>query len=434
MTVPESTETLVSLAVALGIGLLVGMERGWNRREEEEGSRVAGWRTFGLIGLLGGVLAISVPFAGGGLLVCGLAAVALFFALGYWRESDTADAIGITTEVAAIATFALGALAGHGEMAVAASAAIVMTMILGFKPEMQGLLQRLERRELLATLRLLLISVVFLSLLPDEGFGPWQAINPDRIWRMVVVIATIGYVGYFAIRLIGPAAGLAVTALLGALVSSTAVTIGLSKQAAREPERRPILAAGIGLASSVMLLRLTVVGGIVAPAILVPLAVALIPAALAGAVVAGLQLRHAMASDTPAEQERGNPLDLGGAMKMGTIFALAAFLVQAAQNLIGSAALYPLAGIAGLVNVDAISISLAGGVAAGSIEAATAATAILIAALVNTLVKPVMAGAIAGSGLAVRLAPSILVSVAAGVGGWFTAQGMDLPNPFAPAG
>ena len=418
MTAPESFDTLLALAVSLGIGLLIGLERGWSHRDEGEGGRVAGWRTFGLIGLLGGVLSVAAGFAGTLLLPAGLAAVALFFGLGYWREAGPEEGLGITTEVAAIVTFGLGALAGHGELAVAASAAIVMAMILGFKPEMHGLLQRIERRELMATLRLLLISVVFLSLLPDRGFGPWEAINPYKIWRMVVIIAAIGYAGYFAIRLIGPAAGLAATALLGALVSSTAVTIGLSRRAAREPDARPMLAAGIGLASTVMLARIVLVVGIVAPALLGPLAAALVPAALAGAAVAGMQLRWAAAEGPPDAPERGDPLDLGGAVALGALFAAAAFLVQAVRNLVGEAGLYPLAALSGLFDVDAISLSLAGSVAGGSVGGDVAAAAILLAVLVNTLVKPAMAGGIGGSGLALRLAPSIGASVAAGAAGW----------------
>ncbi|BBK41755.1 hypothetical protein STVA_17750 [Allostella vacuolata] len=416
MAAPGSFDTLLALAVSLGVGLLIGLERGWAHRDE--GGRVAGWRTFGLTGLLGGVLSVAAGFAGALLLPAGLAAVTLFFGLGYWREARPREGLGITTEVAAMVTFGLGALAGHGELAVASSAAIVMAMILGFKPEMHGLLQRIERRELMATLRLLLISVVFLSLLPDRGFGPWEAINPYRIWRMVVVIAAIGYAGYFAIRLIGPAAGLAATALLGALVSSTAVTIGLARRAVREPDARPILAAGIGLASTVMLVRIVLVVGIVAPALLGPLAVALVPAALAGAAVAAMQLRWAAAAGPPEAPERGDPLDLGGAVALGALFAAAAFLVQAVRNLVGEAGLYPLAALSGLFDVDAISLSLAGSVAGGSVGGDVAAAAILLAVLVNTLVKPAMAGAIGGSGLALRLAPSIGASVAAGAAGW----------------
>ncbi|WP_374450382.1 MgtC/SapB family protein [Stella sp.] len=412
---------LPDLAVALGIGLLVGLERGWTHREGGAGGRVAGWRTFGLIGLAGGVLALTGG-ADGVLLPVGLFAVALFLGLGYWREARTEGGLGVTTEVAAVVTFGLGALAGSGQPAVAASAAIVVTLLLGFKPEMHGLLQRIERRELLATLRLLLISVVFLSLLPDRGFGPWEAINPHGIWRMVVLIAGIGYVGHFAIRMIGPRAGLTLTALLGALVSSTAVTLELSRRARGEAAQRPMLAAAIGLASAVMLVRLLVVVGVVAPAVLPRLAPSLVAAALLGAAASAWGLRRAGAPEADAPAERGDPLDLGGAIVMGGIFAAAAFLVQAVQHLIGNAGLYPLAALSGLFDVDAISISLAGGAGSGSIPAAVAADAILIAAVVNTLMKPAIAGSAGGPGFARALTLPIGASLVGGIAGWIAAR------------
>ncbi len=420
-------DTLLRLAVALGIGLLIGLERGWSKRGREEGSRVAGWRTFGVVGLMGGVLSIAGAAHGGILPAAGLAAVALFLALGYLRQTQPDSGLGITTEIAALVTFGLGLLAGHGDLAVAASAAIVLAMVLNFKPEMHALLQRIERHELQATLRLLLISVVFLSLLPDRGFGPWEGINPYRIWWMVVVIAAIGYVGYFAIRIIGPAAGMAVTALLGALVSSTAVTISLSQEARKEPGRRFILAAGIGLASSVMLVRLTIIVTIVAPTLLPSLASALLPAALAGAGVAALQLGRTAEDRAPAPTARRDPLDLGGAMAMGVLFVVAAFLVQAVQHQVGSTGLYPLAVLSGLFDVDAISISLAGGVVGGSVDAQVAVAAILIAALVNTLLKPAIAGSVGGPGLALALLLPIGAAIAAGAAGWLLSESSLMP-------
>ncbi|MGE0723913.1 MAG: MgtC/SapB family protein, partial [Alphaproteobacteria bacterium] len=171
---PASLGLLLNLAVALGIGLLIGVERGWHARDREEGQRVAGFRTFGLIGLLGGIAGIVdremllLPAAA-------MLAIAGFFALAYREAIEDDQRLGITTEVAALVTFGLGVMCGRGILAPAASAAIVMALILGFKPEMHGLIRRIDRRELLATLRLLLISVVFLSVLPNEGFGPWNA-------------------------------------------------------------------------------------------------------------------------------------------------------------------------------------------------------------------------------------------------------------------
>ncbi|MCC7276335.1 MAG: MgtC/SapB family protein [Alphaproteobacteria bacterium] len=411
-------DLLLDLAVALGIGLLIGLERGWESRADQEGGRVAGWRTFGIIGLLGGVLAVAAESQGVIVAAVGLGCVALFLALGYQRSAADREGRGITTEMSALVTFGLGVLAGRGELALSASTAIVMAVLLGIKPEMHGLLLRLERRELLATLRLLLISVVALSVLPDEGFGPWGAINPYRIWRLVVMIAAIGYVGYFAMRIIGPSGGLVATGLLGGLVSSTATTLDFARQGAGQPAQRRILAAAIGMSSAVMMARMCLLAAIVAPSLSVPLGAALLPAAMTCAAVAALLLVRSGAGAAPGGSGGRDPLDIRGAVVMGAVFAVAAFLVQAVQHLAGTAGLYPLAFLSGFFDVDAITLSLAGGVAGGGVEAPVAVAAILIAGLVNTVMKPGLVLSIAGAAMAAMTALPLVAALAVGATGW----------------
>src|SRR5208337_4265449 len=160
-------EILQRLGVALALGLLIGLERGWERRELPEGERVAGFRTFGLISLLGGVTVVLAPESRA-LSFCSVVAVlGVAVALGYWRESERSKDLSLTTTIAELLAFALGALAGEGNLIAAASTAVVVTLVLGFKPEPHHLVERIERPELLATLRLLLISVVLLPILPD---------------------------------------------------------------------------------------------------------------------------------------------------------------------------------------------------------------------------------------------------------------------------
>jgi hypothetical protein len=196
----ENTRMLGRLGVALAFGMLIGLERGWERRELPEGQRAAGLRTFDIIGLLGAVtIQLRTPM----LLVAIGAALGLLAALGYWRESQRDQDISMTTAVVVVLLpFRLGALAGIGELTVAAATAVVITLLLGFKLELHGIVRRIERLELLGTLRLLLISVVILPVLPNRGFGPWDAFNPYRTWWMVVLVAGISYVGYFAIRIL----------------------------------------------------------------------------------------------------------------------------------------------------------------------------------------------------------------------------------------
>ena len=234
---PENAQLLERLAVALAIGLLMGLERGWEYRQLPEGGRVAGIRTFGLIALLG---AIAVQLGGPYhelFLAAAILAVALLMGVGYWRETEISEDVSITTSIAALVAFSLGAMAGLGHLTIASSAAVVITTILGFRIELHSLVAHIEREELTATLRLLLITVVVLPILPNRAIGPWQAFNPYQIWWMVVLIAALSYVGYFANKFLGERRGMIVTGLFGGMTSSTAVTLTLSPDRANSQGR-----------------------------------------------------------------------------------------------------------------------------------------------------------------------------------------------------
>ena len=227
-------ERLIRMGVALGVGLTVGLERGWRAREAAEGSRIAGWRTFGLIGLAAGIWA---DIGGSNLVALGMAllAITVSLAVAYWRKSETSADRSATTLVAAIVTFALGGLAGRGHTIEAGAGAVVMTAMLSAKSTLHGWLKRLSEIELRAALQFLLISVVILPILPNRGFGPYDALNPYQIWLMVVFVAGLSFAGYAAMRIWGQQAGLMLTALLGGIVASTAIAFDFP--AAPPPDR-----------------------------------------------------------------------------------------------------------------------------------------------------------------------------------------------------
>jgi uncharacterized membrane protein (DUF4010 family) len=349
----ENLELLERLGVALALGLLIGMERGWERRELPAGERAAGFRTFGLISLLGSVTVLLSPSSGGLFFAPMVAVLGIVVALGYWREAERSNDLSLTSEVAALLAFALGALAGEGELMVAASTAVVVTLLLGFKPELHSLLERIEREELLATLRLLLISVVLLPILPDKGFGPWMAINPYRIWWMVVLVAGISYVGYFGIKLLGNERGVLATGLLGGLVSSTAVALNFSRRGREQKKSQALLAAGVVTASATMFPRMLVVVAAVAPNLVVPLLAPMLTAGIAAYAIAGWYAWRA-GPNPPAEiggeSEHRNPLDLGMAVRFGLLLAAIMFLAKGASQLTGERGLYGLAAISGLTS------------------------------------------------------------------------------------
>jgi len=390
MLLPGNLNLIRRLAVALAIGLLIGLERGWARRELPEGQRAAGFRTFGMIGLLGGVAAqVGGPLQG--LVVAVVAAaVSIFVALGYWREPWREQDVSITGLVAALLTFCLGALAGAGETTVASSTAVVVTLLLGFKPELHGIIRRIERLELLATLRLLLISVVLLPVLPNAGFGPWQAFNPYRTWWMVVLVAGVSYVGYFANRVLGEKRGILMTALCGGLVSSTAVTVNLARHAKDRAAVPNLLAAGVATATAMMFPRMLVVVG----AVSLPLARSLAkPLLSAGLLVLAAAVWFSSRSGTVSEEasdEPRNPLDLRIALQFGLFLAITMILAQGANRAMGNQGMNVLAVLAGLVDVDAISLSCASMVSQGQLPIEAAADAVLLATATNTMLKPLI--------------------------------------------
>jgi uncharacterized membrane protein (DUF4010 family) len=205
-------ETIITLALALAAGLIVGGERGWQERTGPEGSRVAGIRTFGLIGLLGGLWELVT---GGNAIAfgCGFLALGVIMGIAHYAEARADRDYGITTIIATLVTFVLGGLAVRGERSVAMAAAAVVAVLLNLKPALHQWLKRIEPKELHAALQLLLISLVILPILPDRGYGPWEALNPHELWMLVVLIAGLSFAAYVAVKVAGPEHGALLTGL-----------------------------------------------------------------------------------------------------------------------------------------------------------------------------------------------------------------------------
>src|SRR5690554_6293874 len=259
-------ELFLNLATALGIGLIIGAERGWSAREADDEKQIAGIRTFGLAGLFGGLAALSHAYFGLGAWIGLFLAYALLVVAGYLLDVRYGGDHGLTTEIALLLAFLLGSLAMTEARLLAAACAVVVAIVLKLKARLHGALRRLSADEIGGTLKLLFISVVVLPYLPNEGYGPWQAFNPYTTWWMVVLIAGIGFAAYVAVRVFGARYGLMVTALLGSVVSSTAMTVTLSRLDA--PPLRGPLAAGLLAASALMFPRVLLEVGVVNPSLL----------------------------------------------------------------------------------------------------------------------------------------------------------------------
>ena len=380
-------QILERLGVALAIGLVIGLERGWSSRRAPEGSRVAGLRTFALIALAGGMAAVlgalaSFWFTAG--IVVALALLLFAIRIGTRNDPD----LGATTEVAAIVTFALGALAALDRPIAAMAGAVATSFLLGAKPMLHAWVRKVERRELFAGLQLLLISAVVLPLAPDRDFGPYGALNPYQIWWMVVLIAGVSFAGYLAIRILGARLGVLLSGLAGGLVSSTATTLQLSRRAGGlDRALHSVVSASILAACTVMAVRVFALGSAIHPP-LMPMLIAPFGAAtvVGAAAVLWCWRRGRAPGGAAPEPVPRNPLDLRVAIGFAIMLAVVMLAARSGQAHFGTKGLYAVAAVSGLADVDAITLSIASQASLG-LSREVAVTGLAIAAAVDTLVK-----------------------------------------------
>ena len=408
-----SADAAARLAVALAVGLLIGLERGWRDRELPEGGRVAGLRTFALIGLLGGLLtlwsdSLLLP-------ATGLASVALLFGFSYARASAAAKTLSITTAVAALVTFGLGALAARGHAIIAMGSAVVVALLLDLKGPLHRGLRLIEPAELNALLQLGLLSAVILPLLPNQGYGPYEALNPFNMWLAVVLIAALSLAGHAAARFRGPRQGLLWTGLLGSLASSTAATLSLARAARDRSALAAPAAAGVVGGCGVMFVRMAAVVTLLQPRLAWPLGTLLLVPALACFVAAACQWRRPQREPAHAPVDPdGRVFDLPAALAFGVVLGAVALLARAAQAGLGAAGLYTVALVSGFADVDAILVSTVQMFTQGQLSADVLVRAALIAAGGNMVTKAALAWGIGGRALGWRVACGYAFAAAAG--------------------
>lgn len=404
--------SLARLAIALAIGLLIGLERGWSSREEKEGGRAAGIRTHALSGLLGGVSGQLSSLTDPSVLGLAFLAFAIVTGLFHWAEMRVDRSVSATGAVASLLGFALGAYAVLGDPTIAAAAAVASVLLLALKQPLHGWLKRLEWIDIRAVLILATMTFLFLPVLPDYALDPWAALNPAQIWKYAIFICSISFSGYIVTHIFGARTGITIAALAGGIVSSTATTLSLARFARSDPGTSRLAAGGALLSGAVMAARVLLITSTLAPSLLSGIAAPLLTAMAVQLLIGGLYLNQSEAAQTPP-MNLHNPFDLVSAFQLAALIGFILLVTAITLQYLGEQALLALAALSGIADVDAITLSLAE-MADGAEKPQTLMLGILIAASTNALTKIGISAFIGGQSIALWFGLGTLTAVGSG--------------------
>ena len=401
--------TFMDLLIALGIGLLVGLQK------ERVASPLAGLRTFALVSVFGAVAALISRTSGPWVVVAGLAAITTLTVMGNVMSMKKGDIDpGQTTEVAIVLTFLIGALVVIGPREAAIVLGATLAMLLHLRDELKTWVARLTDRDVRAMMQFVVVSLIVLPVLPDRAYGPYAVLNPREIWWMVVLIVGLNLVGYGAFRLLGARAGVALLGVLGGIVSSTATTMSYSRLTRVQEAQSGTAVVIVWIASGMVFARVIVEIGAVAPSFLPvavgPLAVMLVIFAVGARVV------WKNSSTAPAESplQPTNPSELKPAILFAALYALVLFAVATAQDLLGSPGLFAAAAISGLTDIDAITLSTSQLVGRQLIDTDTGWRLIMVATMSNMVFKFGLVASLGSRALAKPLATLFTIAITVG--------------------
>lgn len=410
----EPGDAALTLAVATGIGLLVGAERE-RRKGTGRGRAAAGLRTFALVGLLGGLTAV---LESGAAILVGGGFVAVAAALSY-IYGDREDP-GITTEVALVVVFFLGVVA-HTAPELAAAGGVIVTVLLAARRMLHRFVKRvLTESELHDALLFAGAALVVLPFVPDTTIGPYDVFNPFRTWLFVVLIMGVSGAGYIAMRAVGPRIGLALSGIAAGFVSSTATIGAMGARARQDPHVAGPATAGAVLSTIATIVQMGILLAAADRETLRAVAPALILGGLAAATYGGAFALFALRRPVSGDTTTGRPFDLRVAFGFAAVLTTVLFLSAALEDWIGPGGVAIGVALAGFPDTHAPALSVAALAASGTIEASDTIVPILLAMTTNSVTKVVVAYATGGRGYALRVGPGVLaVLVALWAGGAF---------------
>ncbi|MGH7243495.1 MAG: MgtC/SapB family protein [Phycisphaerales bacterium] len=422
----QAGDVIFNLGMAIGAGLLVGLQR------QRANSDLAGIRTFPLIALFGAMCGVLARlFEPMGVWVVASAFVALGLVIHANRnlgrvsaksqESEAKAGRGIVTEMAVFVVFGCGLLIVLKMPGLGVSIAAATAVLLHLKPSLHKFTAALSDVDVRAIMQFAAISLVILPVVPNRVMGPFDAINPYNLWLMVVLVTGISLAGYVAIRIFGSGAGTLLAGLLGGLASSTATTVSFSRVAKQKGGRCAASTAAIAIASGVMAARTMVFAYAAARErsadLLIWIGVFTGASVVAAAIAIAVSWREKPSGAEAQAQlsNQKNPTELKAALFFAGIFAVVQVLVIAGNKYFGNSGLFAVAAISGLTDMGAITLSTAGMVLGEQITGTAGAAAIVLAAVVNTIVKVGIAWSLGGATLAKHLGLILLIPIVAGL-------------------
>ncbi len=405
----DLNSTLASLGIALGLGLLVGLQR------EQVATQLAGLRTFALITVLGTLCGLLARDFGGWVIASGFLALTGALMTGHVAElKGERTESGVTTEVAALAMFGVGAyiVSGYREVAIVIGAGIAV--LLHFKGQLHGLAARLGE-DSKSIMQFALISMVILPILPNRTYGSFDVVNPHQIWLMVVLIVGIGLAGYITYKFFGPKAGLLLAGILGGIISSTATTATYSNRAAKQEVSESPAAMVILLASTVSCALILFEIGVVAP---VFLRTAILPLSTLVVTLALLSLPLWFRQSTPHANmpSQGNPSELKGALYFAFLYTLILVAIAAVKDRYGALGLYVVATASGLAEVHALTLSTSHLVEAGRLASSEGWRIIAVAMISNLAFKVAIVAMLGARQVFKKVALPRVATMALGLG------------------
>jgi uncharacterized membrane protein (DUF4010 family) len=402
-----TAEDLLGVMVAVLGGAAIGIERQWSGHAEGPSAHFAGVRTFAMLGAiagLGGWLSKTAPVIAG-LLISG----AVGLTIAAYVASSRREVDG-TTEVAAILLIAAGVLSGMGMARLASGIIATEVLLLVEKSRLHSLVRRIDDVELRAGVRFAVMALVVLPLLPEGPYPPYAAVRPRQIWLLVLFFSGLSFMGHVLQRVVGSARGYLISGALGGMISSTNVTLTFAGASRRESASASALASGAIAANAVLYLRVCTAIAVLNPALL-PFAIRyLLPPALVVATAVAICARLLSRRGSPLQVSR-NPLQMIAALQMAAVFQVVLIVVRAAQTRWGTWGIVTTAAVLGLTDVDALTLSMARGVA--SLD--TAALAIAVGVLANTLLKAIVAIMFGNRPYATIVAVTLVASAVAAV-------------------